>query len=698
MLLANEPVYQSHHHEVLNDPEVRAVLKTLNQYNTPTERPGIHLDHDQWRIGLRDHPIEGYADEIIRRNRIDEDGGGWPITSNINITAPGAARQYPGTIKFWAKALELIEDRMLKGYFLGPFDAERDLPDWLTQGQAPLFHPIFGKLELKSDGTIKTRLLFNLSDDSNGHSFNDCIPPEEKTVTYITLLDVCRRIIDCDLKWLWCLDALEAYYRVPIQARFIPLMGVQICKLLFFFTCLVMGQATACRLYTEFADAVTWIIANNEEELFKWRTKTQTDAAKNSKESTKPEIDMIMHYIDDFFGGHQQKAMAKKQFEAVKRWWIRLGIPTQDRKCTPPTQVLLYLGFLFNARRRTLGVPAKKLKKYKDALRNIAWHYTPPTRSDSAGNSRKMLVRELQQMVGRLRSLTPVFPYIVPALRAFEEVTSKDTTAPHHRHHRVRITAEMMAGLKIVKAALDDVDQGHMPFSWLLHPRNVGDIEVYTDASTTIGVGGFEDIQNGGFFGGKWSDTKGWGVMKHQPDITYLELLGVVAAAALFGHKWTEKVIKIRCDNAGVCMMVRRKVACFRRRDLNALLLILCRLATKFRFYFWIEHIAGVDNKLADALSRDEWADVAADKASKRLDSAPTDCLAVINKLAKTWTEHAQYVIATRFAAKRVCKCDHDDDRVRRQCNRMHEKRHRLNPRYERPKGNRRARREHLQW
>ena len=91
----------------------------------------------------------------------------------------------------------------------------------------------------------------------------------------------------------------------------------------------------------EFADAVVWIIANNEPELFKWRD--------TNSSSPSPVKEMIMHYIDDFFGGHQQKATAKKQFEAVKEWWIRLGIPTQDRKCTPPTQILRYLGFLFNA-------------------------------------------------------------------------------------------------------------------------------------------------------------------------------------------------------------------------------------------------------------------------------------------------------------------------------------------------------------
>ena len=555
-----------------------------------------------------------------------------------------------------------MEDRMLKGYFLGPFKEGKPLPHWLTNGAKPLFHPMFGKYELKSDGKIKTRLLFNLSDDSNGPSFNDNIPADEKTVTYITILDVCRRIVDCDMKWLWCLDALEAYYRVPIQRRFIPLMGVKICNLLFFFTCLVMGQASACRLYTEFADAVTWIISNDKEALFKYR--------RSGAGSDSPELEMIMHYIDDFMGGHTQKEAARQQFEAVKEWWVRLGIPTQDRKCSPPTEVLLYLGFLFNARRRTLAVPDARLKKYKAALAAIKWHGRPSSKTANGRNNQKMTVLELQRAVGQIRSIQCVYPYVVPALRNLEEVSSDPN---RNQWDRVRIDARMMSGVKVIEAALNDARRREMPFAWLLHPRDAGNIEVYTDASTKFGVGGFEDIINGRHYGLNWCDTTGWGVYAYKPDITYLELLGVVLAADLFGAQWSGKAIKLRCDNAAVCMMVRRKAACFRRRDLNALLLVLCELATRYRFYFWIIHIAGEKNKIADGLSRNQKAAAAADIARNRLSTVHVDAVPATNKLLATWRDNARYVIKARFAKarKEACKCDHDTDSTRRQCFRL---------------------------
>lgn len=683
-----EPYYHSYHEFVLNDPKIKKIIARLKAYAPPTSRVGHTLNHDQWRLGLANHPRPNYAAEVIRRNRIDLANGGWPVTSTMNIAAEGALEMYPGPLRLWEEALLLMEDRMLKGYFLGPFDCDRDLPKWLLGGQSPLFHPLFGKYEPKSDGSIKTRLLFNLSDDSNGLSFNDCIPQDEKTVTYITILDVCRRIVDCDMKWVWCLDALEAYYRVPIAARFIPKMGVKICKMLFFFTCLVMGQATACRIYTEFADAVTWIIANNEPELFKWR-----DSKRAQSETTppSPELDMIMHYIDDFFGGHTQRKAAEKQFQAVKDWWVRLGIPTQDRKCTPPTQVLKYLGFLFDVHNRSLAVPRDKLKKYNKALRECLNAWTPPSRHSPTKHSRKIKVHQLLQLIGYIRSITLVYPNVVAALRPLEAAT-----AGLDKHHWVRIDKRMRDGLYIVQAALSDAAQGHMPMSWLLHPRNVGDINVYTDASTSIGIGGFEDIVGGRFYGAQWTELKGWGVYQYAPDITYLELLGVVAAAALFADRWTQKVVKLRCDNAAVCMMIRRRAACFRRPDLNDLLLILCEIATTHRFLFWIEHIPGVDNKLADDLSRNNVAAAAARRTKKRLAPLPTDSLAVLNELTTTWRDHAAYVKRAQFAA-RNCDCDHDDTNSRRQCNRLN-KGLPMNPTFLATKGNRKHRRKHLQW
>ena len=357
-----EREYRSTDREVMNDEKIMEILERLRRRKAPTSRTGYELNHEEWRKGLKDYPDKEYRDNILRMNRISE-GGGWPMTANAKIEAKGPEQGYKGTIEFWRKALELMEKRMRSGYFLGPFREGKPLPHWLTKGKPPLFNPMFGKEEEKPDGSTKLRLLYDLSNDESGPSLNDCIKEEEKTVTYITILDVIRRIIDCDMRWVWALDALEAYYRVPIQDRFIRLLGVKVCGMMFFITCLVMGMASACKLYTEFADVVCWIIMNNEKKLFHWKEGNGTGEGRVKE--------MLMHYIDDFIGGARSRRQAEKQFEAVRKWWRRLNIPTQDRKCAPPAHEVRYLGFLINAARRTVRVPKDKVRKYAKKLRRM---------------------------------------------------------------------------------------------------------------------------------------------------------------------------------------------------------------------------------------------------------------------------------------------------------------------------------------
>ena len=50
----------------------------------------------------------------------------------------------------------------------------------------------------------------------------------------------------------------------------------------------------------------------------------------------------------------------------------------------------------------------------------------------------------------------------------------------------------MVKGLDVIEAALNDAKQGAMPMKWLIHPKETGDIEIYTDAATTTGMVGFE--------------------------------------------------------------------------------------------------------------------------------------------------------------------------------------------------------------
>jgi hypothetical protein len=171
-------------------------------------------------------------------------------------------------------------------------------------------------------------------------------------------------------------------------------------------------------------------------------------------------------------------------------------------------------------------------------------------------------------------------------------------------------------------------------------------------------VGGFINTHEGAHFAVKWEDMKAWKRTEQRPDITYMELLGVVLAAELYAKDWSGQAVKFWCDDYGACSVVARKAACFMRRDLNDLLARLCVLATRYRFYFWIEHIPGVKNVVADALSRGIATTGLKGQEHEQLAAQGTNALAQTEELYGTWTRNAEYILEKRDQARKDCRCD----------------------------------------
>ena len=622
-------LYNSEDETVLNDPRIEPILQRLRRIRPSPNRPKWHLNPRAWKYGLKDFPEDkggqSYVDQIIEWN-----DKGWPVTANTDLKCTGTPIEYNAKIENIAAGLLAMEKRINRNYIWGPFEGLNQLPFTKTNdGFQAKTWPIFYKEE--SD---KVRVLVDLSNTDSGESFNDQLTQEEKTVHYITIITVIQLIVNCNMLWIWYMDALEAYYRVPIQSRFIPYLGVKICGFFFFFTSLVMGLASSCKIYSEFGDVVCWIIIHQYPLIFQQQVGDQI-------------YDLLVHYIDDYFCGHQYKAIAELQFAFVKYWWYLLGIPTQDKKCNPPTQSLRYLGYILHTVRRMLSIPKDRLDKYKASFKMLRSAFL--TKST-------VQIKTLQKVVGQFRSIQVVYPYIVPFLRSLEAVTSR---APNNRD-RVRITHQMMKDIDLIEEAVDDLAQNEMPFSWLLHPKDSNfDVTVYTDASTKIGVGGYIHTEDGKYFQCTWEQT----ILRkfpEKPDIMYYELLGVVLAARLYGHEWTGNVVHFYCDNWAVCACVARKCACFKRRDLNDLLRVLCKIAISKRFFFWIDHIPGLKNVTADALSRQyDIHGIDKDAKSVNLASKPTKCIKETNEILSTFTSNVKKMKSGKF--DKLCDCDHSN-------------------------------------
>ncbi len=85
--------------------------------------------------------------------------------------------------------------------------------------------------------------------------------------------------------------------------------------------------------------------------------------------------------------------------------------------------------------------------------------------------------------------------------------------------------------------------------------------------------------------------------------ITIKELIPVVFAAAVWGHLWEGKSIRFCCDNVAVVAILRSGTS----KDELIMHVMRCSafITARFNFVVSASHIRGVDNTLADALSRD---------------------------------------------------------------------------------------------
>ena len=126
---------------------------------------------------------------------------------------------------------------------------------------------------------------------------------------------------------------------------------------------------------------------------------------------------------------------------------------------------------------------------------------------------------------------------------------------------------------------------------------NGGDFELFTDASAAIGMGIFMN--------GKWAQA-GWG--QHFQDecagnnITFLEYFPILVAIHIFENQLKNKKVIFHCDNEAVVEIINSQTSkCPRVMDLvRPFVLKTLRLNSIIR----AKHVKGIDNSIADALSR----------------------------------------------------------------------------------------------
>lgn len=433
-----------------------------------------------------------------------------------------------------------IDKEISLGRLLGPFD-----------------DPPFSNLRCSGVGVIpkKTggwRMIMHLSAPTRS-SINDGINKEEFTLRYSSIDDAVRLIqLSGPTSKLAKIDIKSAFRTIPVCCEDRELLGIRWRNKYYVDCCLPFGLRSAPCIFNRFAEALEWILRNNYG------------------------ITKVLHYLDDFLVvGQPDTDKCEQAMATTLQVCQKLGFPVALEKLEGPATILTFLGILLDTEKMELRLPEDKLTTLSLLLQE--WQ----------NMKKKVTKRELLSIIGKLSFAAKV----IPAGRLFLRRLIDLSTTAKQLHHHIRLTASARADIQWWLEFLPSWNGVSLMLkaSW----EADHDINLTTDASGTIGYGAFFD---GDWLAGKWT--------QHQAkrSIQWKELFAILAATAAWGHKWHKRKILIHCDNQAIVQAWQSKSP--KDQALAKLFRKLFFLAAKGNFNIALKHLPGVNNQIADALSR----------------------------------------------------------------------------------------------
>ena len=286
----------------------------------------------------------------------------------------------------------------------------------------------------------------------------------------------------------------------------------------------------------------------------------------------------LMHYLDNFLtvgpAGSNQCAQNLQTSLVVCR---SIGLPLHPGKCIGPHTRLVVLGIKLDSIEQSARLPAEKLAKLQELIQS--WH-----------SRRWCTRRQLESLIGHLHHAAKV---VWPGHTFLRHMIDLLCCFRAHDHP---IRSEFQLDVQWWHEFLAS---WHGVSFWLFPGMSAPtDVEVTSDAAGSLGFGAYFNTE---WFSGAWAPSQA------DQSIAYKELFPVVVASHVWGSQWFRRHVLFRSDNeAAVHMLLSRmsKVPCIMR-----LLRLLLSAAARFNFTFTSQHIPGIHNNIADALSCFHWQD-----------------------------------------------------------------------------------------
>ena len=304
--------------------------------------------------------------------------------------------------------------------------------------------------------------------------------------------------------------------------------------------------------------------------------------------------------------------------EKLLRIFGRLGLPVAQGKLEGPTTQLEFLGFELNSDEMVVRLPQRKLTELRALLRQ--WQGKKQCRR-----------RELESLVGKLAHASRV---VIPG-RTFTRRMFELLGGIRQGHHRVRLNESFRSDLLWWLTFMEDWNG----MSLIREPTGAHQsAHIWTDASGLFGCGAVDPAERA-WFQFPWPPEYERGCLQlREESITVKEMLPIVLACALWGNRWWNNRVTVHCDNLGVVALLSSGYS--RVPPIMHMVRSLFFIRAHFQLDVIATHVPGVENTLADAISRNNLPLLFAQmpgSAGNRTE-IPADLLSLLVERQPDWT------------------------------------------------------------
>jgi len=492
-----------------------------------------------WNITRCRSLLEDYDDKTI----CDYIEFGWPVSHTLVKKLNQKTENHAGVLQYEEAIDEYLKVEVERGSAIGPFQKN---PFNREIAISPLN-------AIPKKDTVEPRVILDLS-FPQGSSINDGISAthylgEEISTIYPRVDDLVDLI---HKKGRGCLlfkkDLKKAYRQIPIDPSDIPLLGYKWRGNLYFDSSLPMGLRSSAYICQRVTSAVSYLMIRNGFSL--------------------------LNYLDDFAGAEVPgKAMAA--YNKLGEILQQMGLKESPSKACSPTEVMSFLGVLFDTNKLTLEVTVERLNEIQDLLGT--WQ-----------KKRSATKKELESLIGKLMFITKcvrgsrVFmARILAALREMDNDIS------------YKLDVELMKDLEWWDCFLRKFNGTvMMPFQDWSKPDSV----IAVDACMT-GLGGICWGTNEVFHIKLPLDYTG-----NKFHINELECLCLVISLKIWGKSLQRKKILIFSDNMVTVSVVNsgKSHTKFLQACIREIAFVMCTNESEIRAI----HIEGKENRVPDYLSR----------------------------------------------------------------------------------------------